>query len=562
MAAWSVWRLEEAGAVSGQILSENYESVIAAQNMKEALERQDSGALFARLGDPARAERQIAENRQRFDAAFARAAGNVTEPGEQAIIDAIKSARDEYYRAMDERADYFTRLEPPFDRLRANLDRLLQLNQQAMVSKSANAQQVTQHALTMTLLLAGALIVAGFVLAFTFSVRIHRDADRLKSEFVGIASHELRTPLTTLQMGIELLQEQFAARATDRQREILEMCREDAARLERLVTDLLDLSRMASGHMKPALEVVPAAMLLRDAVKPSKPRIDAAHLDLVLEFDDSLPSVMADARQIERVLANLISNAVKATPQGGRITVSARRIRDDIQVSVADTGRGIPPEYVARLFEEFVQVPEAETGNAGLGLSISKRIINAHGGSIGAASVARPRCNLYLHAAHRGWPSASPIWRGTDMSRRVLVIDDETNIRRMIRITLEADGYEIEDAADGKTGLDSFGDGSRFDAVVLDQKMPGMDGLETLKQIRKTDHGRPSGDGHRLRIDRAGGRRDEGRRDRFSEETAHARHAARRRLAARRKAAVRARHVKPLRQSLRRRRCRRRTCGR
>ena len=132
----------------------------------------------------------------------------------------------------------------------------------------------------MTIALAAALVIAGVALAFTLSARIHRDADRLKSEFVGIASHELRTPLTTLQMGIELLQEQLAGGATDRQREILKMCREDAARLDRLVTDLLDLSKMASGHMKPAFASTPAAALLRDAVEPSRPRIDAAHIDL------------------------------------------------------------------------------------------------------------------------------------------------------------------------------------------------------------------------------------------------------------------------------------------
>ncbi|HEY0284170.1 MAG TPA: HAMP domain-containing sensor histidine kinase, partial [Vicinamibacterales bacterium] len=266
LAAWSVWGLERAGAVSRRILSENYESVIAAQDMKEALERQHSAALFARLGDSTGGSRQIAEYRGLFDAAFARAAGNVTERGEQDMIDVIGRTRAEYYRAMDERADYSGGIEPLFDTLRTALDRLLELNQHAMVTKSANAQQVTRRGLTVTVALAGALVIIGFILAFTLSARIDRDADRLKTEFVGTASHELRTPLTTLQMGIELLHEQLAGRATDRQREILEMCREDAARLERLVTDLLDLSRMTSGHMQPALEALPAATLLRHAI--------------------------------------------------------------------------------------------------------------------------------------------------------------------------------------------------------------------------------------------------------------------------------------------------------
>jgi signal transduction histidine kinase len=386
LGAWSAWRLNAAGAVSERILSENYESVIAAQMMKESLERQDSAALFALLGKADRAARQMAENRQRFDAAFTRAAGNITEPGETEVIADIRKTRDEYYSAIDHGGDYFARLEPLFNRLRADVDRLLQLNQQAMLSKSADAQRVTHRALTLTVALAATLVAVGFGLAFTLSARIDRDAERLKTEFVGTASHELRTPLTTLQMGINLLQEQFAEKASDRQREILDMCREDAARLERLVTDLLDLSKMASGHMKPTLRPVPAATLIVDALRPSRPRVEAAHLDLDVNIDRTLPTVMADSAQIERVLANLIANAVNATTAGGRITVSARQSSHGVQVSVADTGRGIPPEYIPKLFEEFVQVPDAATGNAGLGLAISKQIITAHGGSITADS--------------------------------------------------------------------------------------------------------------------------------------------------------------------------------
>ncbi len=386
MGAWSVWRLEQAGAVSHRILSENLESVLAAQSMKESLERQDSGVLFARLGESARAARQIAEYRRRFDEAFARAAGNITEPGEAEIIDAIRRTRDEYYRAMDGKTDYFSRLEPLFNELRHDLDRLLQVNQQAMLRKSADADRVTRRALTMTVALAAGLIATGVALAFALSTRIHRDADRLKSEFVGTASHELRTPLTTLQMGIQLLSEQLSETADPRQREILDMCRQDAARLERLVTDLLDLSKIASGHMTPTLESVPAAALIRHALAPSRPRIDAAGLELRLDVPDDLPPVAADTAQIERVMANLVSNAVKATPPGGRITVTARHLPDRVQIAVADTGHGIPREYHRQLFREFVQVPGAATGHAGLGLAISRQIIKAHGGDISVDS--------------------------------------------------------------------------------------------------------------------------------------------------------------------------------
>lgn len=384
--AWSIWQLDEAGAVSQRILSENYESVIAAQDMQEALAQQNTGALLTLLGQSERAVRQIADNRGQFAAAFARAESNVTEPGEREVIDDIRVTSAAYRNAIERRTDYGLELEPAFHRLSADLDRLLALNQQAMLNKSMNAQQVTRRALLMTVVMSGSLVVVGFALAFALSARINQDAERLKTEFVGIASHELRTPLNTLQMGIQLLQEQLAGSATERQREILQMCRQDSARLERLVTDLLDLSKMESGGMKPSLVRVPAATLIRDTLEPSRPRIESAGVELQADVDEPLPAVMADPAQIERVFANLISNAVKATPAGGRITVAGHKTADSVQISVADTGRGIPREYLSHLFGQFVQVPGSPTGSAGLGLSITRRIINAHGGTIAVAS--------------------------------------------------------------------------------------------------------------------------------------------------------------------------------
>ena len=386
LGAWSAWRLEQAGAVSERILSENYESVVAAQDMKESLERQDSATLFARLGRTDRARTQLDEHQRRFDAAFARAAGNITEPGEREIIEAIRRERDEYYRAFDGTADYFERIEPRFNALRADVDRLLQLNQAAMLRKSADAQRVTGRSILMTVILSAALVIAGLGFAVRLSAQIDSEADRLKSEFVGTASHELRTPLTTLQMGIDLLEEQVSVQATPRQREILAMCREDAARLERLVTDLLDLSKIESGRMKPVLARIDAGALVKAALEPSRPRIEASGIDLHVAIDPDLPQVMADPSQIERVLANLVSNAVSATPRGGRIIIAAHRTDDRVDVSVSDTGRGIPREYLPRLFGKFMQVPGSATGSAGLGLAISRQIVQAHGGDIRAES--------------------------------------------------------------------------------------------------------------------------------------------------------------------------------
>jgi signal transduction histidine kinase len=187
-------------------------------------------------------------------------------------------------------------------------------------------------------------------------------------------------------MGIHLLDEQLGFEATPQQREILAMCREDAARLERLIGDLLDLSKIESGRMRPVLSPIAAGALIIRALESSRPCVEAGGIELEVDVDPNLPTVLADASQAERVVTNLMINAVNATPRGGRITVAARSVDRIVEISVSDTGRGVPREYLPRLFGKFVQVPGAATGTAGLGLAISQQIVRAHGGAIRAAS--------------------------------------------------------------------------------------------------------------------------------------------------------------------------------
>src|SRR5262249_47280127 len=152
---------------------------------KESLERIDSAALFAQLGQNERARRQLDEHRRRFNDAFARAERNITEPDESGIVEAIRRERNDYYRTLDGTSEYFERIEPRFDALRADVDRLLQVNQAAMLRKSADAQRLTGRSILMTVMLSAALVIAGLAFAVGLSARIDRDAERLKSEFVG-----------------------------------------------------------------------------------------------------------------------------------------------------------------------------------------------------------------------------------------------------------------------------------------------------------------------------------------------------------------------------------------
>jgi PAS domain S-box-containing protein len=212
-----------------------------------------------------------------------------------------------------------------------------------------------------------------------------REIDRLKSEFIATASHELRTPLTSVQMGVHLLLERAAGDLTDKQVEVLSACRDDCQRLDKLMRDLLDLSRIEAGESKPTLAPVRTRDLIKEATEELRPQVESKGLDFKVDAPVDLPVVRVDRSQVERVLANLVVNAIRYTQQG-EIKISAQPRGNSVAVSVSDTGSGIPQEYLPHIFDKFVQVPGTTTGGAGLGLAISRLIVEAHGGQISVQS--------------------------------------------------------------------------------------------------------------------------------------------------------------------------------
>jgi signal transduction histidine kinase len=449
LGAWSAWHLRELGSVSRRIIADNYDSVVAAQDMKESLERQDSAALFILLGEVERGRAQLEEHRARFDRSFGRAANNITEPGEREAIAGIDALRKEYYARFDaligampatmSRAGagapsraYFNGLEPLFNQLRGRVDDLLRLNQEAMRARSRAAEEVARRWFATTLALAAALVVASVLLATVLARRIVRplaaltavaermsqgdlhasapvfagvseisalgtafnrmadhlrefhlrEIDRVKSEFIAVASHELRTPLTSALMGIHLLLEPRTGPLTPSQRHLIEMCRDDCNRLDRLTRELLDLSRLEAERSPIVPVTVSPGELLRPTADKLRPQIEAKGLTLHVDIDPAAPGVLADRDQIERVIANLVNNAVRATNTGGSVTVRATAAPESVTIAVADTGIGIAPEHLPRLFDKFSQVPGGTSGGAGLGLAIAKRIVETHGGRI------------------------------------------------------------------------------------------------------------------------------------------------------------------------------------
>jgi NtrC-family two-component system sensor histidine kinase KinB len=213
-----------------------------------------------------------------------------------------------------------------------------------------------------------------------------RELDRLKTEFISVASHELRTPVTSLLLSVQLLQEGAVGQLSLEQKQVIDAQREDLDRLEHLMRDLLDIARLEAGVMPPKFENVDPKDLAQTAIAELSSIAAAKGVRLIDNVPEELSSAWADRLQIGRVLVNLLSNAVRHTAADGTVSVAAREENEMIVFNVQDNGVGISPEYLPRIFDRFIQAPGAARGGAGLGLSLAKTIIKAHGGAIKATS--------------------------------------------------------------------------------------------------------------------------------------------------------------------------------
>ncbi|MBI3721344.1 MAG: HAMP domain-containing protein, partial [Fimbriimonas ginsengisoli] len=213
-----------------------------------------------------------------------------------------------------------------------------------------------------------------------------KELDRLKTEFIGVASHELRTPVTSLLLASQLLRERSAGPLTPMQEQIVNAQQEDLERLERLLQELLDITKLEAGSSPPRFALVAPAELVRQAVDTIKANAAEKGVMLKHEIGKALKTVRADPGQIVRVLVNLADNAVRHTPSGGSVTLRAMAKDDHVTFEVEDTGEGIHPDYLSRIFDRFVQVPGTTQGGAGLGLSIAQTILKAHGSEMRVTS--------------------------------------------------------------------------------------------------------------------------------------------------------------------------------
>jgi NtrC-family two-component system sensor histidine kinase KinB len=583
----AVATLADLGRSGQRILADNYRSVLAAQRMKEAIERMDSAALFLIISEDARGVRQAAENRPRFESELRAEEDNITEPGEQQAAVELRRNWTEYQRAFDafaqlsdaeqRRARYLSALAPAFVRVKDSADTILAINQDAMVARSEQQTRKSEMAKTLTLvavlaallvglLASGALVARALrpvavlgqavrrvgegdldarvrvddsgeigqlardfnamadslrtyrqsslgellqaqasaqaaidslpdpvlvfgadgtllnanriaeallgvrldgeaplapmppaVRAMVDRVRTHvlsgegpytphgfeeavlvsstdgalallpraspvlgenggllgatvvlqdvtrlRRFDELKNDLVATVAHEFRTPLTSLRMAIHLCVEGAVGPVTEKQLDLLTAAREDCERLQRIVDDLLDLARIRAGLMELSPVPVDVRTLLEQAVAGVRSAAEQAGVRLSILVEPGSEALVADRERLALALQNLLSNAVRHSSAGGSVVLSAAPEESGVRFSVQDTGEGVAPEHLPRLFDRFFRVPGGRGGSAGLGLSIVKDVAEAHGGRVGARSTPGKGSTFWLSVPSTG----------------------------------------------------------------------------------------------------------------------------------------------------------------
>ncbi len=220
---------------------------------------------------------------------------------------------------------------------------------------------------------------------FNFMCYKLKEIDKLKSDFLSFMSHELRTPLTSIKEGSTLLLEGIGGDITDKQKRLLTIIRSETDRLIDIVNSLLDLSKMEAGMMTYNYGYADISQLINRAVTELEPISESKNIKLETEIEDRLPRVKVDSERILQVLRNLMGNAIKFTPNGGKVKILARMINNEIEVSISDTGIGIEKENLKTIFDKFQQASiksQRSFKGTGLGLAIVKHIIDAHGGKI------------------------------------------------------------------------------------------------------------------------------------------------------------------------------------
>ncbi len=328
---------------------------------------------------------------------------------------------------------------------------------------------------------------------------------QMKDEFLATLSHELRTPLNAVLGWTQVLRGD-PANSEDMEAGLATIERNARAQ-NQIIEDLLDMSKIVAGKVRLDVQPLELDQVVKSAVETMRPAADAKGIRLQALIDPEARMISGDPNRLQQVFWNLLTNALKFTPKGGRVQVVLERVNSHLEVSVNDSGEGIAPEFIPYVFDRFRQQDASTTrvhGGLGLGLAIVKQLVELHGGSVGVESagrgmgttfrvllplwVVRPETDEVhgerVHpAASKGTPLVLPANGLSLEGVRALVVDDEVDARGLVKRILEDRGAHVQAAASVPEALE-FLSAQPVDVLVSDVGMPGQDGYDLIRQVR------------------------------------------------------------------------------
>jgi two-component system CheB/CheR fusion protein len=337
--------------------------------------------------------------------------------------------------------------------------------------------------------------------------KLAEKANEAKDQFLVVLSHELRTPLTSLVLQAEVLRSGELDPATLKR---VSGAVERSAKLQlRLVDELLDVSRIVAGKLRLEEEWVTLGPAVLAALEFVKAPAEAKSLRIATDMGAAIPPFRGDPARLQQVVANLLSNSVKATPNGGRIGLTLERVDGSARITVTDTGCGIASEFLPHVFDRFMQEDGSHTrdrGGLGLGLAIARHIVELHGGTIQVESPGRDLgAKFTVTLPLRGAVEApvADVFRATEKNVhdlpdgqrlakvRVLIVDDD-DVRETIADVLAREGAEVSTCASVETGLAAV-EAFRPHVILCDIAMPDEDGYAFVRRLRALDRARGGG---------------------------------------------------------------------
>ncbi len=304
---------------------------------------------------------------------------------------------------------------------------------------------------------------------------------------LSVTSHDLRAPLATVQSCLDVIIGGFAGDINSRQQELLEGSRQRISDLTHMIDNILDISYIEIRDID--FEKVSLTEVIESSIGDVEGMARQKEIQIKNNVTSELTGILGVPKRLRQVLTNLLGNAVKFTPAGGSVTVSSQETDDSVELEVADTGIGITPEELPRIFDDFYRGMKVDAEGAGLGLSIAKKIVEAHGGKIWVESpcpetgvgtkfsFSLPKVSLAVKGeAEEGGRVTEPA--------KILVADDDPEMLKVAKLILESRGYQVATARDGEEALAKIAE-EKPDLLILDLLMPVMDGFEVCKRLNE-----------------------------------------------------------------------------